>query len=179
MTEYPQRKSPRLQDYDYTQAGAYFVTICTHDRKRIFGHIDDGEVVCNQMGDIVNEQWIQTGVLRDYVELDMFVVMPNHVHGILMIVESEEDRRGMMHHAPTTRKREFSKPIPRSLSSIIGTFKAAVTRHIRRLPNPPDHPIWQRNFHDHIIRNPDDLHRLREYVLYNPARWEADTFYET
>lgn len=90
-----------------------------------------------------------------------------------------------MHHVPTNStqsdnspKREFSKPIPNSLSTIIGAFKAAATRQINRLPNPPEHPIWQRNFHDHIIRNPDDLHRLRDYVLYNPARWEADTFYE-
>ncbi len=178
MNKLPQHKSPRLIDYDYTQSGAYFVTICTHDRMHLFGRVDDGEMVCNLMGEIVHEQWIQTSVLRDYVELDTFVVMPNHFHGILIIIESEENRRGMMHHAPTNPKREFSKSIPRSLSSIIGTFKASVTRQINRLPNAPDHPIWQRNFHDHIIRNPDDLNRLREYVLYNPASWEVDIFYK-
>lgn len=165
------RKSLRLQGYDYTQSGAYFVTICAHHRLHLFGEIQNGEMLLSSMGNIVYEQWCQTGILRDYVELDMFVIMPNHVHGIIMILNTEMESDNLA-------DREFSRPIAKSLSTIIGAFKASVTRHVNRLPNTPDHPIWQRNFHDHIIRNSDDLDRLREYVLYNPARWKIDTFYD-
>lgn len=182
------RRSIRLKDYDYTQNGAYFVSVCTHRRACLFGEIHDGDMVLNSYGMIVQEQWEQTGIVRDNVELDAFVIMPNHVHGIILIVDNNDThenrdgdlmRRGLMHQTPTMTKREFSKPIAHSLSTIIGAFKAAVTRHINRLPDSPDHPIWQRNFYEHIIRNEADLNRIREYIIYNPARWETDTLYES
>ena len=180
-----QRRSIRLKDYDYRQNGAYFVTICTHQRLCLFGEVRDSEMILNSYGEIVSQQWEQTGALRDYVVLDTFVVMPNHVHGIIWIVDNNDtnvdvNRRGLMHQTPpTTPQREFSKPIAKSLSSIVGAFKAAVTRHINRLPESPDHPIWQRNFYEHIIRNEPDLNRIRDYIQNNPVQWEADSLYET
>lgn len=176
------RRSIRLKDYDYTQNGAYFVTICTHQRACLFGEIHDDGMVLGSWGTLVQEQWLQTGVVRDNVELDAFVIMPNHVHGIILIVDKNDidsPCRSVMYHAPTTPQREFSKPIAHSLSTIVGAFKAAVTRHINRLSDAPDHAIWQRNFYEHIIRNAADLNRIREYIQNNPARWETDALYET
>lgn len=166
------RRSIRLRDYDYTQNGAYFVTTCAHERRCIFGQVVNDAMALNAWGQIVTEEWEQTAILRPTIELDAFVVMPNHVHGILVIVD---DGRGMMHHAPT--KREFSKPIANSLSTIMGTFKAAVTRHINRLPNPPNHPIWQRNYYEHIIRSEQSLNTIRAYVTGNPAQWAEDSLF--
>ncbi len=163
----PQRKSPRLKDYDYASSGGYFVTICTYERKCVFGEIANQQMELNVFGTIVHEQWKQTGILRDNVQLDAFVVMPNHVHGIILITSTNNNLRDMMHHVPTPRK--FSKPIANSLSAIVGSFKAAVTRQIRRLPETPDHPIWQSRYHDHIIRSLPDLNRIRAYVRANPA----------
>jgi putative transposase len=174
------RRSIRLKDYDYTQAGAYFVTICTHERRCLFGGITGGAMVINALGKIVQEEWEQTAVLRANVELDAFVIMPNHIHGIIVIVV---DGRGMMHHAPTTNiadqpaQRKFAKPIANSLSSIVGTFKAAVTRRINISPDAPDYPIWQRNYHEHIIHNQNSLDHIRSYVAANPSGWAADSLY--
>lgn len=174
---YPQRKSPRLQDYDYASSGGYFVTICTHQRQHLFGKVVDDAMVVNDWGRVVQDEWSRTAELRDYVELDAFVVMPNHIHGVIVIV-SDDEGRGMMHHAPTTNPpREFGKPVARSLSTIVRAFKASVTRQINRMPNRPDHPIWQRNYYDHVIRDEPDLNRIREYVQSNPARWEMDSLY--
>src|SRR5579864_6472751 len=93
------RHSIRLKDYDYTQAGAYFVTICTHDRICRFGNIVDGVMHLNNVGNVVVEEWQQTAILRPYVDLDAFVVMPNHFHGIIVITDDPAFRRGMIHHA--------------------------------------------------------------------------------
>jgi len=163
MTKRHNRKLPRHPNYDYSQDGAHFVTNCSYQRKSLFGEVTDGEMIVNSLGEIIYQQWQQTGELREHVELDAFVVMPNHVHGIIMIINSPNDRRrDMMHHVPTHNKRQFSKLIPNSLSSIVGTFKAAVTRQINRLPDSPDHPIWQPRYRDHIIRNVADLNRIRD-----------------
>jgi len=167
------RRSIRLCDYDYTQSGAYFVTICTYERRCLFGQIIDGNMVSNEWGAIVQEEWEQTAILRPNVELDTFVVMPNHIHGVIVITD---DGRGTMHCAPTYR-REFSKPVANSLSTIIGTFKAAVTRRINRLPDMPDHPIWQRNYYEHVIRDERSLNRIRAYVVNNPATWAKDSLF--
>jgi len=166
------RRSNRLQHYDYTQNGAYFVTICSYERKCIFGKITDDHMILNECGQIVEEEWEQTAILHPKIELDAFVVMPNHIHGIIVIID---DGKGMIHHAPT--RREFSKPIANSLSSIVGGFKAAVTRRINRLPHPSSSPIWQRNYHEHIIRNEVSLNYLRQYIAHNPTKWTEDSLY--
>jgi putative transposase len=173
------RRSIRLKDYDYRQNGTYFVTICSHERLCLFGSVIDGEMALNDWGRITQTCWSEIPAHYPIVELDVFVVMPNHVHGIIVITGDDDNRRGMNYHAPTNdhTPRAFSKPVANSLSSIVGTFKAAVTRHINRLPDVPDHPIWQRNYHDHIIRNDNTLNTIRTYVDNNPAKWAEDSLY--
>lgn len=177
------RRSIRRRDCDYAPQGVYFVTICTHARACWFGAVVDGEMVLNAMGRIVAEEWQSTAVLRPTVELDAFVVMPNHVHGIVVIVGDDDrgdgggrDGRGMVHHAPTTPS-AFSKPRANSLGTIVGAFKASVTRSARRASMVHGTPLWQRNYHEHIVRNESDLDRLRKHIAVNPARWDEDSLY--
>ncbi len=173
------RRSIRLPHYDYGQPGGYFVTICTHNRDPLFGEIVNAQMVCNDCGRIVTEEWLQTKQLRSYVELDAFVVMPNHVHGVIMILDNDGDaaradmaiRRGMARHAPTRR---FGDLQPRTLATIVGSFKSAVTKRINELRRTPGAPVWQRNYYEHIIRNENELHRIRDYIINNPAQWQED-----
>lgn len=186
------RRSIRLRDYDYTQCGAYFVTICAHERHGIFGRVIDGEMICNEWGHIVHEEWNQTAILRPYVELDAFVVMPNHVHGIILIdggytvgAQYIGGQRigaqyiGAQCIAPLHPKRGATPQnvAPTSLGAIVRGFKSAVTRRINRLPNAPEHPIWQRNYYEHIIRDEESLNRIRTYITNNPASWNDDRLY--
>ena len=162
------RRSPCLRHFDYRQPGAYFVTICAHRQQCLFGTVKDGEVSLNRLGKIAAEEWRRTEELRALVELDFFIVMPNHIHGIIWIGHCE-DQRGQEARQPAGSAG--------SLSAIVGQYKSVVTKRIRRLHRRPDLQIWQRSFHDHIIRNRSDLERIREYVIANPARWRDDSFY--
>jgi len=174
MTGLPQRKSPRLQDYDYTQSGAYFITICTNDRRSIFGYIDDGEMVLSKAGMIAHDRWLALPDHHQRVELDFFVIMPNHMHGIIIL--TDEKPVGTM---PALSADDTQYLKSGSLGTVVGSYKSSVTRHLQQnIAKHRNDKIWQPRYHDHIIRNPDDLHRLREYVWYNPARWEADVLYE-
>jgi putative transposase len=169
---YPQRKSPRLQDYDYSQDGAYFVTICTHQKRHLFGKIADGVMMLNRMGNIAASYWAEIPNHHGNVELDLYVVMPNHVHGIVIINHEWEGGYKTLGNAGA----EYIPPVMKKrpqLSTIIATYKAAVTRKIKN----SDLKIWQRSYHDHIIRNESSLNKIREYVLNNPALWEKDRFY--
>jgi len=166
---FPQRKSPRLQGYDYTQNGAYFVTICTHKRQCLFGEISGAEIEMNTTGCIAQTCWEQIPTHFPKAELDAFVVMPNHVHGILLIIDDSKQTQ--------YQYEQFSKPIARSLSTIMRSYKSAVTNQVNRLFMTENTPVWQGRFHDHIVRDEKSLNTLREYVANNPARWEADRFY--
>jgi putative transposase len=187
MTTHFHRRSIRQKDYDYMQNGAYFVTLCTQERGSLFGQVVDGAMVVNAWGQIVQSCWDEIPAHYPMVELDAFVVMPNHVHGVIVITNDPgaasntigNDRRGMACHAPTNGPvtREFAKPIPGSLPTIVGAFKSAVTKHINRLPDAPDQPIWQRNYHEHIIRNEDALNTIRAYITGNPAKWAEDSLF--
>jgi putative transposase len=172
------RRSIRLKNYDYSQSGAYIITICTHQKECLFGDFVDDNMVLNDYGHIVESEWLKTPQIRPYVELDAFVVMPNHFHGILYIIKDDmlktSNGRGMMHHAPTTNKREFSKPIAHSLPTIVGGFKAAVTRQINRLRNTPGGTLWQPNYYETIIRSEYMLNTRRQYIASNPAKWDND-----
>lgn len=176
------RRSIRLQDYDYTQNGAYFVTICTHERTCLFGSVnDDGEMVTNEYGKIAWEEWFRTSERRPYVELDSFVVMPNHVHGIIVITTPhipQSPSVGAKHALPLQEPQiaRFGKPVSGSLGAIVGAYKSAVTKRIKERRGVPSQIIWQRNYHEHIIRNETKLHKLREYVQYNPMGWVADRY---
>ena len=165
------RRSIRLREYDYSLPGAYFVTICTHRWESLFGIVVDGEMVLNDLGRIVDTEWMRTAEIRSYVKLDEYVVMPNHVHGIVMITEHG---RGIARYAPTVPR--FSRMVPGSLSTVIRAFKSAVTKHINHLQGTPGRPVWQRNYFEHVIRNDQDLNRIRTYIHHNAHRWHLDHY---
>ena len=164
------RRSIRLKDYDYARPGAYFVTVCAHRLANLFGEVVDGKMILNALGLIVEEEWRETPEIRPYVDLDEYVVMPNHLHGIIMIVNG----RGTMHRAPTMER--FGKPVSESLPTILRAFKAAVTRRINRMHGTPGQPVWQRNYYEHIIRDERSLHHIQQYVDNNPQRWHMDRY---
>ena len=142
----PKRKSPRLRDYDYATSGAYLVTVCARDRACLFGTVIEDEVRLSKIGETVARAWIEIPSHFDGVALDQFVVMPNHLHGFVLL-----SRAG---HAP---------PLP----VLIGSFKSAASRAAGRA-------LWQRTFHDHVIRRESELHALRRYVIENPLKWALD-----
>ena len=162
------RRSIRLQGYDYSQAGAYFVTICTQNRQCLFGDILDGEILLNEAGWIVANEWIKTPVIRTEIELDEWVVMPNHVHGILLITGStDRNSTGDRRVAPTG-------PQPRSVGAVMAGYKSAVTKRINELRQTPGAKLWQRNYWEHIVRNEPELNLIREYIQNNPNQWKMD-----
>jgi putative transposase len=172
------RRSIRWQDYDYTASGAYFVTICTHAKTCLFGEITDGMMSVNEWGEIAKDCWSAIPEHFPITILDAFVVMPNHFHSILVIKADQ----GMARHAstnatPLSQSRQFAKPIAQSLPTIVGAFKSAVTKRINRLGNDPSSPIWQRNYHEHIIRDHERYEFIRAYIETNPQRWAEDSLY--
>ena len=155
------RKLNRLKNYDYSQAGHYYVTVCTKDRHECLGAIKDGAMIFNECGEIVDRYWAQIPQHYGNVRLDEFVVMPNHVHGIIII----DGIVGTEHCSVPTIKLV-------SLSQIIKSFKDVTTKQIRSQCGI--HFSWQRSFHDHIIRDEYDLDRIREYIANNPFKWDDD-----
>lgn len=164
------RRSIRLQGYDYTAAGAYFITICSYQREHIFGEVVDGEMRLNEWGEIARAEWFKTAELRPQVELfeDEFVVMPNHVHGIVWLVEPVGARR---RRAPTEK---FGKPVVGSIPTIVRAYKSAVTYAINKSQNSRGSVIWQRNYYEHIIRDERELDLIARYIYYNPFNWQVD-----
>src|SRR5262245_6602365 len=162
------RHSIRLRGYDYTRAGAYFVTACTHARECLFGRIAGGEIRPSTYGAIALECWQSIPEHCPHVDVDAFVVMPNHVHGILVLVEDT----ARSSYAPAQER--FSKPVAGSLPTVVRLYKAAVTRRINDLRGTPGAPVWQRNYYEHIIRDQASLDRIRAYIASNPSRWKPD-----
>ena len=169
------RRSIRLKGYDYTQPGAYFVTICTYQRASLFGRVVDGEMAVNELGKIVREEWFRTARVRPYVELfdDEFVVMPNHIHGIIWIVD---DKHVAQRRCAPTGGITPTNVVPGSLGAIIRAFKSIVTKRINALRGTPGAPVWQRNYYEHIIRTERALNRIRRYIVENPLRWHFDRY---
>jgi len=161
------RRSVRLKGHDYAQPGAYFVTVCTRDRECLLGEVVDGEMRLNEYGMAVREEWLKTAELRETVELDACTIMPNHMHGIIVITNG----KGTARRAPTER---FGKPVADSIPTIMRAFKSASTKHINVIRRTPGTPVWLRNYYEHIIRNDDELKAIRQYILSNPANWTAD-----
>jgi REP element-mobilizing transposase RayT len=173
--EIHQRRSIRLRGYDYSQPGAYFVTLCTSGRECLFGDVADGEVALNYVGRVVHEGWSYTEFIRPEVEVDEFVVMPNHLHGIITI-RQPEGSVGAHGRAPLPSGNAIFQRPPRSLGSLIAGFKSAATKRINELRHTPGQPVWQRNYYEHIIRGETDLNRIRQYIRDNPARWTEDIY---
>jgi putative transposase len=158
------RKAIRLQGYDYSQPGEYFVTICTKDREHVFGRIEEGRLHVNGFGEIVALCWKDLPNHYPCVLTDEFVVMPNHVHGIIVITEPNPVGEGS---EPSPTKRY-------PLSEIVRSFKTFSARRINVCRGTPGLSVWQRNYYEHIIRDERSLERIRQYIVTNPDRWSAD-----
>lgn len=174
------RRSIRLKGYDYSQAGLYFITICCQDRICRFGDVVNGEMVLNKYGQIADDEWMKTTEIRPNVELGEFVVMPNHIHGIIRL-----SGRGELHspeiniemHSPD--EKGVCKSPPRSPSQTIGAivrgYKSSVTKQCGLLGF--DEKLWQRNYYEHIIRNEQSYQTISQYIIDNPKKWANDKFY--
>jgi len=199
------RRSIRLRNYDYSSAGAYFVSILVKQRECLLGEVVDGEIRLSEIGEIAEAIWERLPERYPGVELDEFVVMPNHVHGIIVItveaegaisqtvgaygrVSSGEVVRAV--HEPPLRAPPLRSPV-RELSrstapptaqerrrmllpKIIGYFKMNTAKRANLLRALPGVPFWQRDYYEHVIRDPAELERIRDYVAHNPLKWELD-----
>lgn len=190
--------SIRAQWWDYGWNGAYFITICTQDRKHYFGEIQNGKMILSEVGIITDLLWHQIPIHHKNVELGDFVVMPNHIHGILIIDkksdkidddivnngnEANNVQAGHALSQQSQQPKELSNQNPGSqrfqnigkntISSIVGSYKSAVTKHANRLGYPHQ---WQKLFYDNIIRSNDDYQRISDYIVSNPENWEKDKF---
>ncbi|TVL99890.1 MAG: transposase [Candidatus Brocadia sp. WS118] len=167
------RKSIRLKDYDYSRAGAYFITICTYNRECILGDVTDREMILNQFGKTVLECWNSLTGRYANIGLDKFVVMPNHIHGIIKIIDSV----GAIHELPLQGKDCTNQQIERRrmlIPKAIGYFKMNAAKQGNIARNATGIPFWQYNYYEHIIRNVDKLNKIREYIQNNPLKWHLD-----
>lgn len=190
MAELYQQKyriaSARHPTWEYTSPGYYFVTICTGRRIHYFGNVVNGDMILSQAGQIVADEWNKTEHIRSRVTLDAWVVMPNHMHGIVVILTDELSTNNVStqtgrDEAPPRLydekiKNQRISPRPNSLGAIIGQFKSKCTKRIRQAGVPQF--SWQPRYHDHIIRNDRALQRIRQYIRCNPANWQTDRFYK-
>jgi len=160
------RRSIRLPGFPYAHEGAYFVTICSFQKRCLFGSVGLGKVELSHLGRTVEECWQAIPEHFPHAELSAHVVMPNHLHGIL-VLHSEKN--------PDKQQSEnFQKPVIGSIPTLIRAFKAAVTRHGRRSGAGPEHPLWQRNYYECVLRDGKEFTDAMRYILENPARWEHD-----
>ena len=176
------RRSIRLKEYDYSQEGLYFVTVCVQKHANLFGEIIDEKMCLSPIGIIADVLWYEIKNHAQNIELHDFVVMPNHIHGIIEIVDGtvETTHVGATHALPLP----LSQPLPQSrfqnqgkntLSSIVGSYKSAVSKHAHRLGFTEF--AWQRNYHEHIIRSANDYVLIEQYISNNPVNWDKDKFY--
>ena len=170
--QYKQRRSLRLKEYDYSREGAYFITICTYNRECVLGNVADEEMILNQFGNIVLECWNSLTGCYTNIELDKFAVMPNHVHGIIKII----DNVGAIHELPlqTANTDQKTKRRRMLIPKVVGYFKMNSAKQINTIRNTAGIPVWQRNYYEHIIRNENKLNKIREYIQNNPLKWHLD-----
>jgi REP element-mobilizing transposase RayT len=152
------RRSIRLKDYDYSQPGAYFITIVTGLRKCILGSVSDNRVNLSPSGKIVSKKWNELPRHYRNIWLDRYVIMPNHLHGILVIIERNDS-------------------LPVTISEMIRGFKSFSAREINKTKKQMNMPVWQRNYYEHIIRDEQEWATIRDYIEVNPLRWHDDPEY--
>ncbi len=184
------RKSIRLKGYDYSQDGAYFVTICVQNKECLFGEIVDGEMYLNEIGKIIQKQWKQLPKRFSNIKLDEFIIMPNHFHGIV-VIENKTIKTGQPQGiAPTCFKFQNAR-VPlvgthsqniHSIGNVIGAFKSLTTNeYICRVKLKKIQPfagrIWQRNYYEHIITNEKSWEKIKNYIIQNPERWKYNEFF--
>jgi putative transposase len=191
MSERHNRRSIRLQGYDYSSAGAYFVTVCAKNNEfvlastgaaccALFGHVCNGKMALNDLGRILEQRWHALPEHHPNVELDEFIIMPNHMHFIVCIDNRAQQAAPVQairaqQAAPVQAiSRSISGPESGSLGAIVRSFKSSVTRHINEYRGTPGSKVWLRNYYEHIIRSESELDRIRAYIAENPARWAYD-----
>ncbi len=184
--EINRRRSMRLHKRDYSAVGKYFLTICTRNRELIFGTIENKSMRLSPIGNIAERYWKNIPHHFPNIKLDEYCIMPNHIHGILIIGEKHDietpSNVGVQYeipgnqieplHSVESQFHSFQHIVAKSIGSIIRTYKTAVTKRCKE--NGLDQFIWQRNFYDHVIRNDGELKRIQEYIRNNPAHWDVD-----
>jgi len=178
------RRSIRLQDYDYSSEGAYFVTICARHRECLFGEIQNEQMILNEYGKIVEQCWLDLPNHYHNIVLDAYIIMPNHFHGIIFItdnVDNVDNVRAIhelhlhelpLHELPLQSSQQSSQQRRKMLlPKIIGRFKMNAAKQINQIRNTPGIPVWQRNYYEHIIRNEESLNNIRNYIVNNPSKW--------
>ena len=150
------RRSIRIPGSDYSKAGAYYITIVSQGRECLFGQVVGGEMKLSRFGKTVQYAWLDLPKHYPYIELDAFCIMPNHVHAIIIL------------------NNDGSHP----LSEILRALKSFSAQRINTIRKTTGAPVWQRNYYEHVIRNEDDLHRIREYIVNNVLKWEDDEYYK-
>lgn len=169
------RRSIRLKGYDYSMAGAYFVTICCWQRECLFGDVEDGDVRLNHCGEIITSLWEKVPDYFPGITADAFVVMPNHFHGIVTIGDVGAGSPRPIQRTAEQAKGGETPPLRNpSVGQIVGYFKYQSTKHINVLRDNPGVPVWQRNYHERIIRSDDELNAARKYIEENPLKWDMD-----
>lgn len=200
------RRSIRLKEYDYTQAGAYFITICTWQRECLFGNVVNREMQLSRYGEAVRFNWDYLPKRYPYVKLDAFIIMPNHIHGIIFLIDNANNmhsvgadleiildrktsRGGFNQYifreidnpkkpAPTAQPALTKSTIKRhGLPEVVRGFKTFSARRINQLRCMAGVPVWQRNYYEHIIRNEESLQKIRDYIINNPLSWQQDELY--
>jgi len=171
MNNNKRRQSTRLRGYDYSQPGSYFITVCAKDKECLFGEIRNGKMIRNEFGKITISCW--NGLMSYFpnVNLDAFIVMPNHMHGIVELVADVNVGARLPRPYIDPGQEYRSKP---RLGQTIAYFKYQSTKHINILRGTPGLPVWQRNYHDHVIEDDKELRHYRFYTRTNPRRWDDD-----
>jgi len=168
------RRSIRLKGYDYSQPGAYFVTICTWRRDCLFGEVVNGIMRLSPAGKIVQEQWTRLGQRFPQADFSIFVVMPNHIHGIVVMHDTGRGAGGHLVDPSPGIPPLRPYVIPGSLGAMLRAYKSAVAFRINALRGRAEPPVWQRNYYEHIVRNEAEWQRIVEYIQANPVRWAED-----
>lgn len=178
------RRSIRLSGYDYAIEGAYFITICAENKECLFGCIRDGIMIPNAMGKIIQACWLDLPKHFRHVDLDAFALMPNHMHGIVVIRDRGEALAAEPRDLGQKRKANAS-PLqvpthgtkPQSVAAIVQNLKSVSSRRINRVNRTPSRTVWQRNYYEHIIRSEKSLAAIRQYIEANPTDWLQDPEY--
>jgi len=160
------RRSIRLQGWDYTGSGVYFVTVCTYGRRCLFGDVVNGEMQLDPVGRLVDGIWRSNLARRAGVDLDIMQVMPNHVHAIIVMTRADK--------ADTALSGQDGANRPDSLGAVVGNVKTVCTRRVNKMQETPGVPLWQRNYWEHIVRDEKELARIRTYINSNPGLWTED-----
>jgi REP element-mobilizing transposase RayT len=161
------RRSIRIQGFDYTQPGSYFITICTWHKSLIFGEINQGIVVLSKLGEIARKEIERLPYRFSNIAIDAFVIMPNHIH-ILITISADAIAR--IHSS----NEAFEQPVSGSIPTIVRSYKAAVTQRILAMRDAPVSEVWHHNYYEHVVRNEDEREKIFLYIIANPAQWNSD-----